>query len=476
MLAHPKILIIDDQPTLLKSFSNIFQQQSFETVSALSEQEAFQKIEAEIIAVVLVSMNMKGVDSCSLIQALLRKSPESVCIALASGSDVQQAIKALEVGAVDYFQRPIRDWARFFHLIRQSMQVWERTCELNALKSHMENLQRHRALSGFYQIKGNSPSVHAVMDTVHLVAPLRVSTLIYGESGVGKELVARAIHKASPYKDGPFVAINCAAIQADLFESELFGHERGAFTGAHIKKEGLCSAAKEGTLFLDEIGDLPLSLQPKLLRLLEQKCFRTVGGNKTIDFHARVICATHVDLEKAVEEGKFRKDLYFRLSAQEVYVPPLRERVGDIQLLAYHFIEKYNKLCNRNVQSLSSDALVLLESHDWSKNNVRELEREIQRGVVRAGSSTILEVDMLFWSRGKQILPEKDATFRKDWLRLEYGEAQRLFKRLFLKEYLEHKLLESSGNKSKAAKLAGLAPSNFHRLLRQVEEEVSQNK
>ena len=381
---EPVILIIDDQPDLLRGFSKILRQQGFNVTPASSGHDGIQRVKEQSVSVAMISMDISDCEGTQLIKDILQLRPETVCIALASQAKASGTLKALEAGALDYFLRPITDWGRFYHLLRQSMNVWERSCELSSLRKRMRRLQDLRDITGFDKIKGSSVSVQAVMSQVKQVAPLEVSTLIYGESGVGKELVARAIHKESPHSEAPFVAVNCAAIQPDLFESELFGHARGAFTGAHSRREGLCGAAGHGTLFLDEIGELPLPLQPKLLRLLEQRTFRPVGGDSLHLFHARVIAATNVDLEAAVEESRFRKDLYYRLSAQEIFVPPLRDRIEDVQILAYHFLEKYNHLCQGKVQRIGPGALRMLESHDWGNNNVRELEREIQRGVVRA--------------------------------------------------------------------------------------------
>ena len=444
----------------------------FSCLWAKGKEDALAMFLKEHVAVVLISMGRKDKAAPQLIRSLLKKHPEVVAIALTSGAMAGEAVRAMEAGAIDYFSRPIRDWERFLGILQQSVSLWERTYARDELRAHMQNVQRHRSLEGFHPIKGNSPSVHAVMDTIRLLAPLKVSTLIYGESGVGKELVARAIHHESPHKKSPFVAVNCVAIQPELFESELFGHERGSFTGAYSKKEGLCSQARDGTLFLDEIGDLPLRLQPKLLRLLEQRTFRPVGSVKSQMFHARIICATHVDLEKAVEEGRFRKDLYFRISAQEVYVPPLRDRKEDIQLLAYSFIEKYNHLCARNVQSISAQALQRLEAYDWDRNNVRELEREIQRAVVRAQERTILEEDMLFQTKS----PHRSQQTSEDWLAGSYSDAQKHNKRKFLRAFIDHKLKCAHGNKSEAARISGMLPSNFSRLIRQLEELETEEK
>jgi len=475
MRSSPKVLIVEEQALHAKGFSSLLKKKGFEVCIACQLPEIRQKIEEHHIAIALVSMARSDNQAAALIRKILKMAPECVCIALTSGSKAKEAIQALDAGAVDYFTRPIRDWERFLSVCTQALSVWNRTFAREEQRFHMQNLQKHRSIKNFHPIKGNSPTMHAVMDIIDLVAPLRVATLICGESGVGKELVARAVHQESPFSEEPFVAINCVAIQPDLFESELFGHERGSFTGAYTKKSGLCAEAGQGTLFLDEIGDLPLRLQPKLLRLLEQRTFRAVGSTKVQDFQARVICATHVNLEQAVQEGRFRKDLYYRISAQEIYVPPLRDRKEDIQLLAYTFVEKYNKLCGRDVQSIDPDALKELESYDWSRNNVRELEREIQRAVVRARQEQILTKAMISLPKD---LSTATKTAEKEWLELEYHQAQKYQKRVFLEQYIQYKLECAAGNKSKAARLAGLASSNFHRLLRQLEslqEEEAQN-
>ena len=460
----PKILIVEEDLRTARGFSSILNKKGFQTQHVQTEVEILDVLASSRIAMVLLSLDRGDNQGAQLIRSILKRAPEIICIALTAKEQASDVIRVLQAGAFDCFTRPIRDWERFLSVCTQAVSTWERTQMREEQRAHMQNLQKHKSIEGLSAIKGNSPSVRSVLDTIRLVAPLQVSTLIYGESGVGKELVARAIHEESPWSKEPFVAINCVAIQPDLFESELFGHERGAFTGAHAKKEGLCTQAGKGTLFLDEIGDLPLRLQPKLLRLLEQKTFRPVGSTKSISFHARVICATHVDVRKAIQEGNFRKDLYFRISSQEVFVPPLRDRKNDIKLLAYTFIEKYNALCARNVQSISHKALEKLESHSWSENNVRELEREIQRAVVLAQNGQTIDESMIFAAGNKAEYKEE-----VDWLGWAYADAQRYNKKQFLDAYLHHQLARAQGNKTKAARLSGLASPNFHRLLRQLE-------
>ena len=262
----------------------------------------------------------------------------------------------------------------------------------------------------------------------------------------------------------------------NLFEAELFGHRKGSFTGASSSRIGLCGAASSGTLFLDEVGELPLPLQAKLLRLLEQKEYRPVGADTTEPFTGRIVTATNVNFEAAVKSGHFREDLYYRISIQELYVPPLRERIEDIQLLAYHFIEQYNKPCNRQVRSISAEALKILEGYDWHRNNVRELQREIQRALVRAkpGDVELLPAHM-FWHHGKQSFqPIKwcastpHQQWSIDWYDGQYSGAKKRAHLEFLCSYLPYHVEKWAGNKSKAAVSIGLQPPNFSRLWKEM--------
>ena len=334
-------------------------------------------------------------------------------------------------------------------------------------------MNRFREQAGLQGIKGRSDGILQLLSQIENIAPLDVATLIIGESGVGKERVAKALHSESG-RTGEFVPVNCASISPELFEAELFGHRKGSFTGASTSRMGLCGAAASGTLFLDEVGELPLPLQAKLLRLLEQKEYRPVGADTTEPFTGRIITATNVNLEAAVQSGVFREDLYYRISIQELYVPPLRKRLEDIQLLAYHFIEQYNAPCNRQVRSISADALQILEGYDWHRNNVRELQREIQRALVRARPDDVELLPIhLFWHQGKQELPANQAAIldnseNPEWYEGGYASAKKRAHMEFLSGYLPYHVDKWSGNKSKAAIAIGLQPPNFSRLWKEM--------
>ncbi|MEL6346068.1 MAG: sigma-54 dependent transcriptional regulator, partial [Myxococcota bacterium] len=336
-------------------------------------------------------------------------------------------------------------------------------------------------------LKGNSSAMRELLETIRDLAPLPDTLLIRGESGVGKELVARAVHEQSMVREGPFVAVNCAAIKPELFESELFGHRAGAFTGATRERSGLIESAQNGTLFLDEIGELSSDLQAKLLRLLEQREYRRVGAEQRRLLEARVVAATHVDLETAIEARRFRQDLYFRLSALELRVPPLRDRRDDIQLLAYHFLNKYNHRYDRSVDRIAPRALRLLENADWKRNNVRELEWSIRQAVARCKNQRELTVesfrDRVIPGAAPISLPRPahqapmavdrgDVLDISDLLDVNYGEAIKDLRRRFATRYAERCLQVANYNKSRAAEIAGMKRSNFSRLIKDLELKI----
>jgi DNA-binding NtrC family response regulator len=465
----PHILIVEDQATLLRAFSKMLRQQGFEVLVATSRMQVKDILAAETVSTAIISMELAEQDGLDLIKIVATENSATSILAIASSASARNTVLALEAGASDYFLRPITNWNRFYHILRNTQKLWSEQIELQKLRSKMELLRSFRSDERFSDIKGNSAIIQQLLGQIKSIAPLDVSTLILGESGVGKELVARAIHKYSNRIKGPFVSVNCAAISPELFEAELFGHQKGAFTGATQTRLGLCSAASGGTLFLDEVGELPSSLQPKLLRLLEENEFRAVGSDALQRFSGRVIAATNVDLEVAVQKRKFREDLYFRLSVQELYVPSLRERKEDIQLLSFYFIEQYNKTCRRQVHQIDSKALSILETYDWHRNNVRELEREIQRALVRSSpDATILMPDVLFVKKGKQSIP-KGVDDNNDVYELTYAEALAVVRLRFMRGYVQHQIQKAGGNKSKAAKLSGMKPPNFFRLLRELD-------
>ena len=473
----PHILIVEEQDSILGYFSENLKRQGFQVKKATSLDEIEEILFNYNIFASLVSMELETLDPTEIIYEVTDLNPAGIVLTFASEASAKMTTESLEAGAKDYFLYPVQDWKRLRHILRQSQQLWAEQLELQELRKSVMKLRAFRSNRLFDDIKGSSPAIQELFSQIEALASLDVTTLIFGESGVGKELVASAIHQQSERSEGIFVAVNCAAISPALFESELFGHRKGSFTGANQHRDGFCALAAGGTLFLDEIGELPIQLQPKLLRLLEQWEYRPVGSDRLEKFTGRVIAATNVDLDVAVQEGAFREDLYFRLSVQEVYVPPLRQRMGDIKLLSYYFLERYNREYGRAIHRIHPRALALLEEYDWRRNNVRELEREIQRGMVRTPKGeSILRAETLFWHHGRQILPSermwmtKKKSERGDelWLELPYSEAMGYQRRKALKKYLEYHLIKAKGKKSLAAMSCGIQPANFSRLLREI--------
>jgi len=331
-------------------------------------------------------------------------------IVITGQGEKENALKALGQGAYDFFLKPVR--------MDELKVVLQRAFYLSRVEAENRELQQRVSGQGFESMLGTSPNILEVFEAIQKVAPTKASVLIRGESGTGKELVARAIHRLSSCAKGPFVVINCAAIPENLLESELFGHEKGSFTGAHIQRIGRVEAANGGTLFLDEIGELPLSLQVKLLRFVQEHEVERVGGREKIQVDARFLSATSMDLKRAMTEGRFREDLYFRIAVMNIEVPPLRERGEDILLIANSCLQKYAAENNKKVTGFTAQALRVLEMYSWP-GNVRELENRINRAVIMAENSKITRKDLELSSftrfEGQGLKPAREA-FEKEFI------------------------------------------------------------
>ena len=381
-----------------------------------------------------------------------RESPTTAVIVLDAGWSEAREVAFLSAGAQACFAFPVARPARLQAMIVAAMCAAPQVIPLHS--------PRKGALG---KLKGNSPALLALIESIRLLAPLPDPILVLGESGVGKELVSRAIHEESAQQSGPLVTVNCAAIKPDLFESELFGHREGSFTGATRDRPGLLEAARGGTLFLDEIGDLPPELQAKLLRVLEIGEYRPVGAERTRRVEARIIAATNRDLHAGIERGEFREDLYFRLSGLEIQVPPLRERREDITLLAWHFLDHYSQRFRRPALSFSDSALKRFRVESWTRNNVRELEWTIRQAVARSRGGAVLTPESL-----RLTGPTPQVEAEDELLSLPYGEALLQSRERFVRRYLHHCLERADHNKARAAELAGMDRANFHRLLRKM--------
>ncbi|HEY1503245.1 MAG TPA: PEP-CTERM-box response regulator transcription factor [Stellaceae bacterium] len=374
------------------------------------------------------------------LEAILATAPETKVIVATGQENHEAALRAIALGAYDFYQKPV-DVDLLHHMV-------ERAARLANLEGENRRLLELAPRSPIDGVVGASPQMSRTLRTVEKIAPTDVAVLLLGESGTGKEVLAQAIHRLSLRAKKPFVAINCAAIPETLLESELFGHEKGAFTGAVKQTIGKIETAHGGTLFLDEIGDVPLPMQVKLLRFLQDQVVERIGGHRPIQVDVRIICATNQNLDEFMASGKFREDLYYRLNEVRMMIPPLREREGDALLLATYFLKKFNGQFNRKLKGFGSDALAAIATHPW-RGNVRELENRVKRAVVMADGVTISETDL---ELSAAELPNGSLDLREARARAERGVVQMA-------------LAQTNGNLSRASKLLGISRPTLYGLL-----------
>ena len=380
------ILIVDDEFSVRDSLHGWFRKDGFRVSTAEDAKAALRVLQKFPTDVVLLDIMMPGMDGLELQQKIRQIDPDIVVIMITAFASVETAVQALKQGAFDYVVKPI-DPDELGHLISNGLE--QRRLKFENVKLR-EKLER---LSKLDEIVGQSQEIKRVLELVQSVSKSDATAIIRGESGTGKELVARAIHANSERRYFPLVPVNCGALTESLLESELFGHEKGAFTGAHFRRKGKLEMADGGTLFLDEIGTISTKMQIDLLRVLETKEFMRLGGSKNIVSNFRVICATNQNLEQMVEQGVFREDLYYRINVFSIYLPPLRERVTDIPLLAEHFIRKFALQMNKSIDTISDDAMEQLKQHAWP-GNVRELANAIERAMVVGSPPAIQARDL----------------------------------------------------------------------------------
>ena len=384
-MKKPVILIVDDEKNSREGLGRALQR-SYDVLLADNGQKALDLLSEHPVDILLSDVRMPGMDGLTLLQRAMARTPQPVCIMLTAYGNVETAVEAMKRGAYDFLTKPI-------NLDRLELLV-KRALHTRAVES--ENRQLHEQLDerfGMDGIIGQSPAMNEVFETIRQVAPSRATVLVQGESGTGKELVAHALHRLSPRAKGPFVAVHCAALSATLLESELFGHEKGSFTGATERRRGRFELADGGTLFLDEIGEIDASLQVKILRVLEERRFERVGGQETIEVDVRLVAATNRNLRKMVDEGKFREDLFYRLDVVTVNLPPLRERPGDIALLAQQFVQDLARENGKKIEGFTPDALGALATYGWP-GNVRELRNAVERMVVLARGDRLTVRDL----------------------------------------------------------------------------------
>jgi two-component system, NtrC family, response regulator HydG len=383
-----RLLIVDDELSVRDSLGKWFHEEGYDVVTAESASDALTRLAESKWDAALVDIKMHGTDGIELQKRMHEVDPELIVIMMTGYASVETAVAALKNGAYDYITKPL-DPDEISHLVKKA---------LAHKKTEQENVRLRETVAEVARpedIVGQSTAMNRVYDAIETVGPTDATVLITGESGTGKELVARAIHHASPRKFHPLVVIHCGALTETLLESELFGHEKGAFTGAQYRKKGKFEIAEGGTVFLDEIGDISLKTQTDLLRVLQEREIVRVGSNQPIKVDFRCVAATNKDLERMIEEGKFRPDLFYRLNVFRIELPPLRERHDDIPILVNHFVHKFSQQMNKKISRVSPGAMNLLQQQPWS-GNVRELENAIERAMVVAQEPEIRESDFVF--------------------------------------------------------------------------------
>ncbi len=464
----PTLLIIDDEVNIRKALGRQLSRQGYRVLEAGTGEEGLAVMQEQSVDLALVDLLMPGLSGQEVLTEVRSKHPRIVCILITAHGSAQAAFLALNAGAYDYFEKPIMDQQRFFQVIRKGL-------EYQRLKDENDQLQAAlQVRGGSEHLIGNSDAIRSVVSMIRSVAKVPVSVLITGESGTGKERVARAIHAESTNAKGPFVGVNCAAIPETLIEGELFGAEKGAYTGANTTKQGYFEAAASGTILLDEIGHMPLHMQVRLLRVVNEREVVRLGSNRPIPINCRILAATHVDLKQAVKEGSFREDLYFRLNVVEISVPPLRERKDDIPLLAWYLLDKYNQEFDKSVRTISPEAQDLLSAHDWADNNVRELENYIKRAMVFTNGEVLEASSLGLHPRaglGPQPGPDRRSAssgggYAPDLLEMDYTAAKSAVVEDFSRWYLIDRLCKAGWVITRAAELAGQQRPNMKRLMR----------
>jgi DNA-binding NtrC family response regulator len=467
----PTLLVVDDEVAVRRSLGRLLSRQGFQVVEAGTVEDAVAATSQHDIHVALVDCPLKGTEGTEAIQAVHEASSTTEIVALTAMGSSESAFHVMRSGACDYYEKPISDWHRFFQVINKAIEV-------RTLKAEKTRLSKLRSGEAIEQLIGDSPAMRDLGALIRQVAPTPVPVLIMGESGSGKERVARAVHSASSCKHGPWVAINCAAIPADLLESELFGYEKGGHSQAAQQKKGLFELANEGTIFLDEIGEMPMTMQAKLLRVLQEREVQRIGGTSPISINCRVLAATNRDLRQAITEKAFREDLFYRLRVVEIRVPPLRERREDIPLLAHYFLDKYRAEFSKDVRRLHPATVSMLQTMDWAGSNVRELEHAIQRAMVLCETEDL--TPDLFEDGPSNIvsLPSSEAEHTvtppvPDFSNgLTYQSAKENVVREFTVMYLQQRLREGDGNITRAAELSGMLRPNFKKLMKRYGVEV----
>ena len=445
-----KVLVVDDDLEMGRLIADVLQEDGFFVTIMGDSLEASKILKKEDFDVIVTDLKMKGLKGLDLLEEVKRVAPLTPVIIITAFGTIESAIQAMKMGAYDYITKPFQ--------IDEIILTVRKALENRLLKKEVLRLKKEvESRYDFHHLIGRSPSMQRIYDLIERISDSSSNVLITGESGTGKELAAKAIHYSGIRKEGPFVAVNCAAIPETLFESELFGYKKGAFTDAKADKKGLIFEAHEGTLFLDEITEMPAMLQAKLLRVIEEKEVRPLGDTNSYPVDVRVISTTNRNIQSAIQEGNFREDLYYRMKVIDIELPPLRERKEDIPFLVHHFVSKFAQGQKKSISGISEEAMKILLNYPWP-GNVRELENVIQRAITLSQHDTILPED----------LPASMVETIKENL------VERAFQKKYTmdqleKEYIRKVLMEVEGNKSKAAEILGFDRKTLYRKLEQIE-------
>ena len=440
-MTETSVLIVDDEEGIRETLSGIFQDEGYNVITAGSGEEALKILKEQSPDLVLLDVWLPGIDGVETLQEIKKTNPELPVVIISGHGNIELAVKATRVGAYDFLEKPLS--------LERVLLVARRALEKRTLE--MENRALKEDLTRKLRFIGNSLKMQQLREQIDMAAKSNSRVVILGESGSGKELVAHILHENSPRAKKPFIEMNCAAIPQELIESELFGHEKGSFTGAFERKQGKFELADEGTLFLDEIGDMSLTTQSKVLRIIETQEFQRVGGSKNIKVDVRIIAATNKDLREEVKKGNFREDLLFRLNVIPIIVPPLRERKEDIPELVDYFLEYFAAEYGQKPKKITPDGLGMLQAYDWP-GNIRELKNVIERFVIMNPSNIITAKNILIGE-----------STRSDYFAFNtLKEARDAFE----KDFIAKKLEENNWNISKTSEILDIERSNLHRKIK----------
>jgi DNA-binding NtrC family response regulator len=462
MIMQARVLVVDDEPDMLSTCRKFLEREGYDVAVAENGRDGVEQVSSFRPDLVITDLKMPGLDGMEVLRRTKEDHPDTMVMMFTGFGTIEDAVEAMKEGAFDFITKPFSP-DHLLIAVQRALRQKRLELENRSLQDQLEEKFR------FENIIGRSAAMNRVFDLVKRIAATDANVLITGESGTGKELIARSVHANSKRPKGPFVPLNCGGLPEHLVESELFGHEKGAFTGANAVRPGLMEHANGGTFFLDEIGELPMNLQVKFLRVLEERNIRRVGSNRERDIDIRLISATNQECEALIEEGKFREDLYYRINTFVIRVPSLRERTEDIPLLTAHFLKTYCP--DGRVTGLTEEATQMLTRHSWP-GNVRELQHVVERGVALASGSEI-DVADLPENLGQMSKRSGGNRLAVDRLHLPFKDAKESIVEDFERNYIEHLLSNHSGNISRAAEASGIDRRSLHRLLVKHEIDAS---